>query len=328
MLKSLVGLVVAVSLPTGTLAQVNESPAESSSGSRGPRAPMQVDRGYMNSQGEFNLSLSAGFSSSTMKTENTFLVESEYTTTSTQLNVGLSYGILNDLNVMVGVGYQPTYIFKDNATQDEEKSKGMKEPTIGLAYRLLHQSETMPFDMLLGFAYSPKGEVNKDATTTDDGNVARGADTKTLVLGFYRRVSTGEFGLKLTHAATGEAESEDATDGDKSETDASGITVLSGTAQFEVNEKVHIMAGAGLARSAESKKKDLSSGVTTTTEAYVVPMFEGGLRIIAVPNKAFVDLGIQATAAQDVEIKSSTGTTGKIKTLSSASFSAGLQFFF
>lgn len=334
MLKSLVSLFVAASFPVLAMAQVDESAAvetpatESSESNGGVRAPIFVDRGYFLPRGHFNLSLSAGFASSTTKTENALLVEREYISTGSELGVGLSYGILNDLSVFLGTSYVPNQETENQATLSKTKSKGMGDSSIGIAYRVLNQSATMPFDAALGLVYSPKAEVSKTATTSDNGNASRGSDKTEVVLGFYRRVSTGEFGLRITHDIYGEQESEDATTGDKSKADASAGTSISGTAQFEVSEKFYIMAGLGVARIAERKSTEEGTGDVTTTEAYVLPTFAGGLRIIAVPQKAFVDLGISVATAQDVEITSSTGLNGKIKSMAATMLTAGVNIEF
>lgn len=312
-------------------AQTEESSAPSSSeesASGGVRAPNFVDRGYMLPRGHFGLSLGVGVSGGTMKTENALLVEREVRTAGSEVSANLTYGLWDGLNLLVGTSYVPNNETENQTTLDKSKSKGMGDANVALAYRILNQSETMPVDMLLGFVYSPKNGVAKSATTTDNGNVTRGADAKAVLLGFYRRVSTGEFGLQVRHEMVGEAESEDATSGEKSKTDARSSTSISGTAQFEINEKYHIMAGAGVAQIAESKKTEELSGDFTKTDAYFTPVFSGGLRIIAVPQKAYVDFGISVVTAQDIEISSNTGASGKIKSLGMTTFSAGVNIEF
>lgn len=334
MLKSLVSLFVAASFPVLAIAQTSESPAvetpatESSESNDGVRAPIFVDRGYILPRGQFNLSLSAGFMSSTTKTENALLVEREYRMMGSELRAGLSYGILNDLNAFLGTSYVPNQESENQTTLAKTKSKGMGESTVGIAYRVLNQSASMPFDMLLGLTYSPKSGVYKSATTTHDGNVARGGDQTEIVLGFFRRVSTGEFGLRLSHDMDGEQENEDATTADKSKVAAKASTSVSGTAQFEVSEKFYIMAGVGLMAVAERKETEDGTGDVTTTEAYVLPTFSGGLRIIAVPQIAYVDLGLSVATAQDVEITSSTGINGKIKSVAATILTAGVNIEF
>ena len=334
MFKSFVSLLVAASFPVLAIAQMEETPSvetpstESSESSGGVRAPIFVDRGYFLPRGQFNLSLSAGFMSSTTKTENALLVEREYIMTGSELKAGLSYGIINDLSVFLGTGYIPNQETENQTTLQKSKSKGMGESSVGVAYRFLNQSTTMPFDAVLGFVYSPKAAVSKSATTTDDGNAARGGDAKSVSLSFFRRVSTGEFGLRITHDMYGEQESEDATTGDLSKADASASTSASGTAQFEVSEKFYIMAGVGLAQIAERMSTEVGSGDVTTTEAYILPTFSGGLRIIAVPQKAFVDLGLSVATAQDIEVTSSTGINGKITSVAATVLTAGVSIEF
>jgi hypothetical protein len=333
MLKSLVNAVIAVSFPVIAWAQVDKSleatnPApESSEASGEVRAPIFVDRGYFLPRGQFGVELGLGVSSSTTKTENNLLVEREYRATGSELKANLTYGILNDLNVFLGTSYVPNYQSENQTTLDKEKSKGMADPSVGIAFRFLKQSEAMPFDMLVALSYSPKGAVEKSATTTDDGNAARGSDAKTIVLGFYRRVTSGEFGLKITHEMAGEKESEDATTGDISKTDAKAGTTISGTAQFRASQKFYIMAGLGLTRVGESKVTD-DVGNTSAIEAYVLPTFSGGLRIIAVPEKMFVDLGLNVATAQDIEVTSNASSNGKIKSIAAAQLTAGVQFEF
>jgi hypothetical protein len=334
MLKSLVSVLVAVSFPILATAQVNEpaeaaTPApETSESSSGVREPIFVDRGYLLPRGQFGVELGLAIASSTTKTENNLLVEREYRAIGSELKANLTYGILNDLNVFLGTTFVPNYESENQTTLDKTKSKGMSDPTIGIAYRVLNQSATMPFDVLLGLAYSPKGAVSKTATTSDDGNASRGSDAKSIILGFYRRTNSKEFGLKITHEMAGEKESENATSGDTSKTDAHASTTISGTAQFAASKRFYIMAGLGLNRISESTETEDVSGDTIITEAYVMPVFSGGLRIIAIQQKMFVDLGLSVTAGQDIEVSSNTGTTGKIKSVTATMLTAGVQFEF
>ena len=327
MLKLLVSALVAGSFPVLALAQANQpaEPVETKESSGAPRAPSFVDRGYLLPRGDFSVELGATVNSTTMKTETSTLIEREFRITSSNIKANLSYGIVNDLNVSLIASFTPNSQVEDQTSFSKTTSKGMNEPAIGLAYRFLKQSEAMPFDVMLGLLYSPKGAVLKSATTTDDGNVARGGDEKTIAFAFYRRVNAGEFGLTLSYVADGEVQEEDATSGDKTERKAKGRTNLFGTAQFEASEKFYVMAGLGLSRTEEAKSTNLSTNAVVTTDAYVTPSFLGGLRIIAVPQKAFVDLGITVSSAADIKTASTAGTSGKIKSLSSVDFSAGVH---
>ena len=285
-----------------------------------------VDLGYLVPQGEVGLGLFANVYTEAYEIEINATRDSDVAIVGNRLGIELSYGIFDDLNISAGLSYVPNRSTKEDISNVRADSRGWEEPRFSLLYRVLAQNELSPLDVVLGISHSPKTEDLKWATQDSEGTPARGGDATTVGLGFYRRASTGEFGLTLSHIALGGTEGKSASGSTAISEKATGKTSVMGMGQFPVGDNVYVRAGAGLTHNQEA---EITSATVTKIEAHGTVDFLGGMRVSIVPNRSMVDLSInvQAPATSEIEIDID-GTPKKLVNSTRAQFFAGLKFLY
>lgn len=315
-------------LATLSHAQTTEpvaSPAEPETVSRIQERNM-VDVGYLLPQGKLGLNLYANVYTEALEIKENSTPDSKITSLGNRIGVEVSYGILDNLNIAAGISYVPVRKMEEQLSDITAESHGWEEPTVGLQYRVLTQSDSMPIDIVLGVNYSPKTEDSKWATPDSDGTPARGGDKTSFGLGFYRHTSTGELALVLNHVSLGETEGKSASGMTTITGKATGTTSVMGIGQFPFNDKVFVRGGLGATHNQETVT---TSAAASKIEAYGTLDFLAGMRIVIVPERSMVDLSIsaQSPVRTDVEVDDG-GTKKEMTSAARANFFAGVKFLY
>ncbi|MFS4457757.1 hypothetical protein [Bdellovibrio sp. HCB2-146] len=285
-----------------------------------------VDLGYLLPQGRLALNAYANVYTEAYEIKQNSTPDSKVASIGNRVGIELSYGIFDSLNIAAGVSYVPMRKTEEQITDLSAESRGWEEPTVGLQYRVLTQSESAPFDIVLGLNYSPKTEDLKYATFTSDGTPARGGDKTSFDLGFYRRTSTGELALVLNHVSLGKTEGKSASGLTEITGKATGTTSVMGTGQFPFNDKVFVRGGLGATHNQET---ETTSATVSSIESYGTLDFLAGMRIVVIPDRAMVDLAIsaQAPVKTDIEVNEG-GTIKEMTSAARANFLAGVKFLY
>lgn len=226
----------------------------------------------------------------------------ETKTRETNVNASIGYGISDDFNFSLDIGYMPTSSSSYEPAGTTYSSSGWKEPTFGLQYRLISQSASTSFDVVLDLDYSPQTMKAISATDTDNGNAGRGAGQTEIGLGIYRRLSTVELGMNVNFATTSRGEKADATTSEITEMSPTDRTTFSGVAQFKLSDSFYLNGGIGFRSYSFSEERIERTGKLYKTAAYGGSGVLFGARFVIIPKKSVLDFHIQSLRADDIEM--------------------------
>lgn len=226
---------------------------------------------------------------------------------------GASYSALYAFNDFFGLGLSIDQAFSSkakatygvassqNGVSEETKSSGFDDPEVSFVYRAMDMSRDS-FDLNLFVSASPSLIDAETATTTADGNNAKGGDTYDFGVKWGGRREGFAWAAGLTIAYSGEAESKTVATGEKTTVTSHTDFALSLEAKWDVSERVRLGVLLGLGGLGGYDVK-YSSG---TTNSYDSTSFVtiGGTADFLLVDELYLNLELAGTGVSDREVTS------------------------
>jgi hypothetical protein len=196
------------------------------------------------------------------------------------INESLGYGLMDNLELSLGLGYQISDETKlkygpastSNGTTDTYKEKGITTPSLNVKYRVITQTSAFANgDIVL--SYSPKIGTSKDGVQSKDGNALR--DSSLLIAGFdlgkkYTDMAW-RFGFKGNFYGSGKSEDADSSSSTTTRDSYSEI-IFDGSWQWIFQSKYVLNLNAGYG-SIDDLINTTSSGIKSTEKKKTYGMF-------------------------------------------------------
>jgi len=201
----------------------------------------------------------------------------------------LQYGV----NGWVNIGLQGSYLVSKTTESDgnnSTSSKGIKDPSLLIAFQPVKQGDGRPFNLKVDVSYSPK------VVAEEHDNAGKGYSSTRTTATLARFLKSVEIGLLFSYSynSTGEGKFEDGT---KWETISYDGYMLGAYGQLQASEFIYIYGGVGFGRDSEQQQKwsKVSTGDwLVQINSYDYTLVKAGAKFVMVPEVSFISIDIES----------------------------------
>lgn len=235
--------------------------------------------------------------------------------TSTDVDIGVAYGITDFLAVSISGSYTidstGEYTYGPASVNEGEtekyKSDGFSDPVISIDYRALEQKDS-PIILDLFLSYSPKVIEREDASSTKKGNVGKGGHEFEGGLEIGRKFTRYSLSLSLSYEYGTKREYKDLSDNHEMEEEGGNDFTASLSFQYLFTEELYANLGIFYFLTSKEEYRDKESSWEGSTESYSSFGFgvDAGYEII--PEQFILGLGFYYLMMGDHEYTSGSDT--------------------